>query len=56
MNATLGRYPTQYDKMTRQPVPSLILELGAPTTLRMLVTNIYNIAETWFVGRIGTSA
>ena len=56
MNATLGRYPTQYDKMTRQPVPSLILELGAPTTLSMLVTNIYNIADTWFVGRIGTSA
>lgn len=50
------RYNSQFDKMTRQPVPSLILELGLPTTISMLVTNIYNIADTWFVGRIGTSA
>lgn len=49
-------YSTQYEKMTRQPVPSLILELGLPTTVSMLVTNIYNIVDTWFVGRIGTSA
>lgn len=50
------QYATQYDKMTRQPVHLLILELGLPTTVSMLVTNIYNIADTWFVGRIGTSA
>lgn len=49
-------YSSQYEKMTRQPVPSLVLELGLPTTISMLVTNIYNIADTWFVGRIGTSA
>ena len=36
------RYNSQFDKMTRQPVPSLILELGLPTTISMLVTNIYN--------------
>ena len=50
------RYATQYDKMTRQPVSSLVLELGLPTTVSMLVTNIYNVADTAFVGRIGTSA
>ena len=50
------QYATQYDKMTQQPIPSLILELGLPTTLSMLVTNLYNIVDTWFVGRIGTSA
>lgn len=50
------QYATQYEKMTRQPVHLLILELGLPTTISMLVTNLYNIADTWFVGRIGTSA
>ncbi len=50
------RYATQYEKMSRQPIPSLILELGLPTTLSMLVTNLYNVVDTWFVGRIGTSA
>ncbi len=49
-------YASQYDKMTRQPIPSLILELGIPTTISMMITNLYNVVDTWFVGRIGTSA
>lgn len=50
------QYATQYEKMTQKPIPALILELGLPTTISMLVTNIYNIADTWFVGTLGTSA
>lgn len=50
------RYNSQYDKMTKEPVPSLILKLGIPTTLSMMVTNIYNMADTYFVGKLGTSA
>lgn len=46
----------QYKKMTETPIPKLITMLGIPTTVSMLVTNIYNMADTWFVGRIGTSA
>lgn len=49
-------YPTQYDKMTKKPVSALVLELGLPTTVSMLVTNLYNMADTWFVGQLGTSA
>lgn len=49
-------YATQYDKMTRKPVARLVLELGLPTTISMLVTNLYNLVDTWFVGRLGTSA
>ena len=47
---------TQYSKMTLTPIPRLILTLGMPTTVSMLVTNIYNIADTYFVSNIGTSA
>lgn len=46
----------QYKKMTETPVSKLIIMLGIPTTISMLVTNIYNMADTYFVGRIGTSA
>jgi len=46
----------QYKKMTETPIPKLILMLGIPTTISMLVTNIYNMADTYFVGQIGTSA
>ena len=41
---------SQYDRMTGQPVEKLILELGLPTTISMLVTNLYNMADTYFVG------
>lgn len=50
------KYASQFDKMTREPVESLILKLALPTTLSMMVTNIYNMADTYFVGRLGTSA
>lgn len=46
----------QYRKMTETPVAKLILMLGIPTTISMLVTSIYNMADTYFVGQIGTSA
>ena len=50
------KYETQYDMMTKQPVESLILRLGLPTTISMLVTSIYNMADSYFVGQINTSA
>ena len=35
-----------YIKMTQTPVSRLILNLGIPTTISMLITNIYNMADT----------
>ncbi|MBQ9928289.1 MAG: MATE family efflux transporter [Lachnospiraceae bacterium] len=46
----------QYIKMTQTPIPKLVLMLGLPTTISMLVTNIYNVADTYFVSQLGTSA
>lgn len=45
-----------YEKMTRTPVAKLILKLGIPTTISMLITSIYNMADTYFVGACGESA
>ena len=45
-----------YRKMTQTPVSKLILRLGMPTTVSMLITSIYNMADTYFVGTLGESA
>lgn len=44
-----------YKKMTETPVAKLILLLGIPTTISMLITNVYNLADTYFVGTLGES-
>ena len=46
----------QFNKMTRTPVTKLVLSLSVPTIISMLVSNIYNIADTYFVSSISTSA
>ncbi len=45
-----------YEKMTKTPVSKLITRLGIPTTVSMLISNIYNLADTYFVGTLGDSA
>lgn len=45
-----------YKKMTETPVARLIVTLGIPTTISMLITSIYNMADTYFVGMLGESA
>ena len=46
----------QYRKMTGTPVHRLILQLSAPSIISMLITNIYNLVDTAFVGQLGNSA
>ena len=50
------RHNSQYIRMTKTPVNRLIISLAIPTIISMLVTNIYNMADTYFVGTINTSA
>ena len=46
----------RYIKMTETPISRLIPSLAIPTIISMLVTSIYNMADTFFVGKINTSA
>ena len=52
----MNSHQTQYDKMTKTPVSKLILKLAFPSICTMLVSNIYNLADTAFVGSLGNSA
>ena len=46
----------QRQKMLETPIHRLIPSLAAPTIVSMLVTSIYNMADTYFVSQINTSA
>lgn len=56
MAAIADKTEQQREKMLTHPVPSLVMSLSAPTIASMLITVIYNTADTWFVSHIGTSA
>ena len=52
----MDRSEAYHKKMTEQSVSKIIISLGIPTTISMLITNIYNMADTYFVGGLGDSA
>ena len=55
-NAREKEAARQYNTMTKTPVHRLIITLAIPTILSMMVTTIYNLVDTAFVGTLGTSA
>ena len=42
--------------MLEEPVKKLILRLSFPSIISMLITSFYNIVDTYFIGKISTSA
>lgn len=42
--------------MTKEPVKKLVCTLAVPTILSMLVTSFYNMADTFFVGKLNTQS
>lgn len=56
MKEQVRNQQSHYDRMTHADVAPLIARLAVPSILTMLVTNIYNLVDTAFVGRLGTSA
>lgn len=56
MQNSSGQSDEKFQKMTQTPIPSLIIRLGLPTIASMLITSIYNMTDTYFVGTLGKSA
>lgn len=46
----------QYTRMTTAPVGGLIVSMAVPNIVTHIITSVYNLADTFFVGKIGTSA
>lgn len=42
--------------MLNEPIPRLLLKMSVPTIVAMLITSVYNMADTYFVHYLGTSA
>ncbi|HAJ73409.1 MAG TPA: MATE family efflux transporter, partial [Lachnospiraceae bacterium] len=53
---TNERNTDQYRRMTETSLSELLVRLSIPAILSMLVTSIYNMVDTAFVGQLGTSA
>ena len=49
-------YEEKYQMMVETPVNKLIPRLAVPTIISMLITSIYNMADTFFVSQLSTSA
>ena len=47
---------SQFKRMTEGKLEPLIVKLAVPTIISMLISSVYNMADTYFVGKIGTSA
>ena len=43
-------------RMLSDPIPHLIVRMAIPTTISMLVTTFYNMADTFFVGMLESTA
>lgn len=45
-----------YEQLTTAPIPGVITRLAIPTIISMLVTAFYNMADTYFVGKINAQS
>ena len=46
----------KFRQMTQTPVKKLICKLAIPTIISMLITTIYNMADTFFIGKLNSTS
>lgn len=47
---------TKQEMMINDSIPGLVTRMAVPTIISMLITSFYSLADTYFVGQIGTDA
>lgn len=52
----MHRHTDNYTFLTQGPIHRVILTMAVPTIISMLVTSLYNIADTFFVGQLDTQS
>ena len=50
------RHTDNYTFLTQEPAHRVILTMAVPTIIIMLVTSLYNVADTFFVGQLDTQS
>ncbi len=56
MDTVHGEYEAKYKEMTEAPFEPVILKLAVPCIVSMLVTQFYNMADTFFVGMLDNNS
>lgn len=56
MNVGKMNREEKVEYMTTTPIPRLVCSMAIPTIISMLITSFYNMADTFFVGKISTQA
>ncbi len=56
MEKELSKQEEKFIYMTTTPVPRLVCTLAVPTIISMLISSFYNMADTFFVGKINTQS
>lgn len=46
----------KHKRMTETPIPKLLFSLAVPTIVSMLISAFYNMADTYFIGRLGSAS
>lgn len=49
--AVTGKTADKTEIFERMPVPAALAKLAVPTIVSQLITLVYNMADTWFIGR-----
>lgn len=52
----MSKYKNKFDMMAQSPIKPLIIKLSIPTIITMLVSAVYNMADSYFVGKIDTAS
>ena len=52
----MDKHEEKFRQMTEPPVGKLICRLAVPCIISMLVTSFYNMADTYFVGMLHSTA
>ncbi|SFQ42752.1 putative efflux protein, MATE family [Lachnospiraceae bacterium XBB1006] len=52
----MEQYERKYIEMTESPVERLVIRMAIPTIISMLISTFYNMADSFFVGKISTAA
>lgn len=56
INTEQQKIEQKRNRMLHEPVEKLICQMAVPTIISMLVTAFYNLADTWFVGRLNSNS
>ncbi len=56
METGIRQQEEKFIRMTTAPVGKLVTTLAVPSIVSMLISGVYNLADTYFVGRINTQA